>query len=616
MLIPTLLSFSNWLFNSNLGFGWLPYRVPPSMPGAIHVSVVFNLLPVLDFKDLPSSSLLVKVSMGKREYQTWDKGEFSFPLTTLRDNVTITLWDVEGNEMSHRVVQTLLVLEKGSWDDFIPLEGGGQVHMNMQFVLSEEERNRIRSMRESAMKKKYGEQLSSGLRCSEMASSAGGILVSSSFASIEVSGCCTSTEKALMLSGLSSQDSLKCGTHNEVVSNRDLSAGVLSNSKHDAGKHERKFPVTQIFRNDTDGSEETSSTACVSKRRNVHLGEINHSNSVEQIGTWSFHLDDPERHVYFQDTPSTTEKTSVASILKNWQADQLEKQEPLEKTSSNDMRVGMKPSPSKLHSDKVGPEAHIEVDLKKINQPGKLPSGRLKNPFLTGELQHIQVYKTLREDSHGSKFSQDSGQLKEPSAIQIEPMTKHKKPLEHLVRIPEVEATTVSQSMDKGRSFPANQLGSSSGTFMEGNAIDIRPTDSHEIYTLGSSEDKLKSAAFFENDNLSSEIYDTWIFPDHAKRLCITTGSKQIMDLVGSCGIQERVHKSEQRCQFPENVEKFSSHKEVKKGGRTSPELRKSTFESSLEDETARGPMGQAIKVAIMIAFGTLVLLTRQRKPR
>ncbi|XP_052185850.1 uncharacterized protein LOC127797210 isoform X17 [Diospyros lotus] len=535
MLIPTLLSFSNWLFNSNLGFGWLPYRVPPSMPGAIHVSVVFNLLPVLDFKDLPSSSLLVKVSMGKREYQTWDKGEFSFPLTTLRDNVTITLWDVEGNEMSHRVVQTLLVLEKGSWDDFIPLEGGGQVHMNMQFVLSEEERNRIRSMRESAMKKKYGEQLSSGLRCSEMASSAGGILVSSSFASIEVSGCCTSTEKALMLSGLSSQDSLKCGTHNEVVSNRDLSAGVLSNSKHDAGKHERKFPVTQIFRNDTDGSEETSSTACVSKRRNVHL-----------------------------DTPSTTEKTSVASILKNWQADQLEKQEPLEKTSSNVRKV----------------------------------------------------YKTLREDSHGSKFSQDSGQLKEPSAIQIEPMTKHKKPLEHLVRIPEVEATTVSQSMDKGRSFPANQLGSSSGTFMEGNAIDIRPTDSHEIYTLGSSEDKLKSAAFFENDNLSSEIYDTWIFPDHAKRLCITTGSKQIMDLVGSCGIQERVHKSEQRCQFPENVEKFSSHKEVKKGGRTSPELRKSTFESSLEDETARGPMGQAIKVAIMIAFGTLVLLTRQRKPR
>ncbi|XP_052185854.1 uncharacterized protein LOC127797214 isoform X1 [Diospyros lotus] len=220
------------------------------------------------------------------------------------------------------------------------------------------------------------------------------------------------------------------------------------------------------------------------------------------------------------------------------------------------MRAGMKPSPSKLHSDKVQPEAHKEVDLKKLNKPGKLTPGRLKNPFLTGELQHIQVYKTLRE------------------------------------------------------------VGSSSATFMEGNAIDICATDSHEIYTLGSSEDKLKSAALFENDNLSSEIYDAWIFPDHAKRLCITTGSKQIMDLVGSCGIQERVHKSEKRCQFPENVEKFSSHKEVKKGGRTSPELRKSTFESSLEDETARGPMGQAIRVAIMIAFGTLVLLTRQRKPR
>ncbi|XP_052183259.1 uncharacterized protein LOC127795541 isoform X4 [Diospyros lotus] len=101
------------------------------MPGAIHVSV-------LDFKDLPSSSILVKA-----KWVPWGKENIKH--------------GTRANCLCNDFVQTLLVPEKGSWDDFIPLEGGGQVHMNMQFVLSEEERNRIRSTRESAMKKKYDE---------------------------------------------------------------------------------------------------------------------------------------------------------------------------------------------------------------------------------------------------------------------------------------------------------------------------------------------------------------------------------------------------------------------------------------------------------------------------
>lgn len=44
------------------------------------------------------------------------------------------------------VVQIMSVVERGSWDEFLSLEGGGNVHMRLQFVLSEEERNRIRSM--------------------------------------------------------------------------------------------------------------------------------------------------------------------------------------------------------------------------------------------------------------------------------------------------------------------------------------------------------------------------------------------------------------------------------------------------------------------------------------
>ncbi|RWR73674.1 hypothetical protein CKAN_00197600 [Cinnamomum micranthum f. kanehirae] len=121
------------------------------MPGTIQVSV-------LDLVELPSSSssshVSVKVAMGKREYQTWDKGEFLFPLMTLRDNLVITLHDAEGNEISRTDVKTMSVVEKGVWDDLFPLKGGGQVHMKLQFILSEEEHKRIQFMRESVVKNK------------------------------------------------------------------------------------------------------------------------------------------------------------------------------------------------------------------------------------------------------------------------------------------------------------------------------------------------------------------------------------------------------------------------------------------------------------------------------
>lgn len=43
-------------------------------------------------------------------------------------------------------VKTTLIVEKGSWDDIFHLEGGGYVHMKLQFILSEDERNRIRNV--------------------------------------------------------------------------------------------------------------------------------------------------------------------------------------------------------------------------------------------------------------------------------------------------------------------------------------------------------------------------------------------------------------------------------------------------------------------------------------
>jgi hypothetical protein len=43
-------------------------------------------------------------------------------------------------------VETASIVEKGVWDDLFLLEGGGHVRMKLQFVLSEDERDRIRMM--------------------------------------------------------------------------------------------------------------------------------------------------------------------------------------------------------------------------------------------------------------------------------------------------------------------------------------------------------------------------------------------------------------------------------------------------------------------------------------
>ncbi|KAI3919170.1 hypothetical protein MKX01_018809 [Papaver californicum] len=139
------------------------------MPGTIQVSV----LELLDFPSSSSSTISIKVSMGKREFRTWDKGDFSFPLTTLRENIVVTIHDAEGKELSRTGVATVSVVEKGILDDFFVLEGGGRLHMKLQFILNSVERKRIQELRETALKKKQEELLINRARHSEAATLAG-----------------------------------------------------------------------------------------------------------------------------------------------------------------------------------------------------------------------------------------------------------------------------------------------------------------------------------------------------------------------------------------------------------------------------------------------------------
>ncbi|XP_010545338.1 PREDICTED: uncharacterized protein LOC104817752 isoform X2 [Tarenaya hassleriana] len=122
------------------------------MPGTIQVSVS-GLSDVQTSSG--SSDTSIKVSMGKTEYQTSDSGDYSFPVTTLRDKLTVTLVDANGNDVSRR--ENRLIIERGFLEEKLQIEGRGNVLLKLQFVLSEEDRDRIRFLRQSALRKKHEE---------------------------------------------------------------------------------------------------------------------------------------------------------------------------------------------------------------------------------------------------------------------------------------------------------------------------------------------------------------------------------------------------------------------------------------------------------------------------
>lgn len=126
------------------------------MPGTIQVSV----LGLIDVQTA-SSTTSIKVAMGKIEYRTSDSGDYIFPVTRLQENLIVTLLDVNGFGILQKEIETRMIIESGFLEEKVSFNGYGNVQLKMQFVLSEEDRNRIRFLRQSALRKKH-EALTSG----------------------------------------------------------------------------------------------------------------------------------------------------------------------------------------------------------------------------------------------------------------------------------------------------------------------------------------------------------------------------------------------------------------------------------------------------------------------
>ncbi|XP_023547279.1 uncharacterized protein LOC111806148 isoform X2 [Cucurbita pepo subsp. pepo] len=241
------------------------------MPGTIRVSV----LEFIDLPELLSSPISIKVSMGKTHYETSDKGDFSFPLTTLRDDVILIIQDAGGNEISRAGVQVKSIVEKGYWDDLFPLEGGGRVHLQFQFALSEDDRSRIRMMRETALRRKHVERQDSNLKNS------GSNLASSFNLNRELSD---SQKCLLQIGDLSAKEAAH---QSPSASNQNIPDEIPVTEKTNKIRLDRIQPLS--VENDADRSKDNPSAIPLMQEVEVNKPKVNNTVLVDRMRMQSPH---------------------------------------------------------------------------------------------------------------------------------------------------------------------------------------------------------------------------------------------------------------------------------------------------------------------------------------
>ncbi|KAL8120223.1 uncharacterized protein LOC141724660 isoform X2 [Apium graveolens] len=690
------------------------------MPGTIQVSV-------LEFKGKASSStpssVIIKVSLGKTEYQTWDKGDFSFPLTTLRDSLTVTIQNSEGNEISKLGVHSMAIVEKGTWDDFFPLEEGGHVHMKLQFSLSEQERNRIRGVRESALKKKQREELSKDVRYSKMAKGAGYSVTSYSPINHEVSGKVagfpypdtisrdlqpTSGKKGSTLQkhiapnatdnseeSSSSKMSPRTEVHHMPVRKNDIelprfvvpeapslsqdnsfiSGGtesvvakvkpvLLRLEDSPVGKHEKQFPPRKPASSIMKMISAFETTLVQEKKTPIiQVAAMSQANKSRKEGPLK---DKVLSHV----TPeSYSGRTEYLTDLSSGRLGEVSSSGRLSSPPQSNSEMLGNPSVSgklQLPPDSMNKGKHIDFnndigetelfaatgqlltsstlnvqqarahetvtseltpDHKKMkNQRDKLPevlretSLGLRTDKVLPEIKNRGDHVNFAKDLDDNKLYQDAGQVTESSATKVELAEADASMMGTLESIIEesnkdlnqfstdessstLEAFTVIKKIKEKGSVKLQPFkvcdwqGSDKSSFDEG-LKEVKTKYSNEF--LGTLNNKQNAVISHEEEQHRHESSTAWLFPNDARRMCVTTGVTAVIDLYDGCQAEGK---------------HAVGSEEMKESESDSLNLRNRKPES-WADNVFTGSVKHAIKIAIVVGFGALVLFTRQSEPR
>uniref|UniRef100_A0ACD5TCX3 Uncharacterized protein n=1 Tax=Avena sativa TaxID=4498 RepID=A0ACD5TCX3_AVESA len=126
------------------------------MPGSIKIS---------DIQPPLTTPLFLQVAVGKRVYSgNIGQDAFSFPVTSLRDSMVMTLYDADKELVSKTDVNTKEIVELGMMDVVFSLHSGRTIILQLKFLLSDEDRKRVQEMRNSAVKRKQQELLANGYK--------------------------------------------------------------------------------------------------------------------------------------------------------------------------------------------------------------------------------------------------------------------------------------------------------------------------------------------------------------------------------------------------------------------------------------------------------------------
>ncbi|PON50454.1 WD repeat containing protein [Parasponia andersonii] len=484
------------------------------------------------------------------------------PLTTLRDNLIVVIQDAEGNEISHAGVETKLIVEKGLWDDIFPLEGGGQVHLKLQFVLNEDERNRIRMMRESAMKKKHGELLN----------------------------CRTSTVE------FATNDSSKV--------------------------------ASSLYHMISDKNEETSSAIALSQRDDLNRNKISHNESNDHVEAQSLSADTPIRAVYSKESPNEKVEAQLLSANKPIRAFYSKESSSSIKSSESSFSSGerrfLEKIPRSVKKMISAFETNVSQDMTphiKPSSPEKLQANKFgldieeakaTNKKIAQGTAKFEELSTTKERVKKTNISQNS----KFKLVQKELDTKDEKSDENILRTLTIEKSSApDRVLDRHRHLSYNDSDKQHCggiSVVEESLSKVSAERSQSLTILGASTHDLRSVVDYEDMDETFEGSGAWIFPDQLRRFCVTTGGKKLMDFLGGYSIKPEVRAKKMNLSTPEKP-KEDGGPESEVDRRKKTHKVKNSKPKSEEVESSTGPVGQAIKVAIMVGFGILVLFTRQR---
>ncbi|CAI9100570.1 OLC1v1037697C1 [Oldenlandia corymbosa var. corymbosa] len=609
---------------------------PILMPGTIQVSV-------MDFCPPPASTppTLLTVSLGKREFQTSDKGEFSFPLINLRDNLVVKILDDEGNETAQKGIQTMSIVQKVSWDETFFFEGGGFVHLKLQFVLTEEDRTRIRLKREAALKKKQG-NVSKISDNSDITHSDGDSATSLVQAEGKKSGSpdnVTSPASLLPNADISPPDpQSNYGREGATVKDK--------NSKStDEREGAFSFPMIQRRVVQHSSAEQNfKKLETESSRRNVHPDRVKEDSSrLVQSGTYVAQTnslicpgkDDDRDDKLKQEVPLERSPSNVRNLVRAFESSQ----------AKQDSKSSVKVEADRSGTKNVGKHGYPKDYYPKNFSESE---GRQKDAFVAGDLRPTLESSSERGegtdsakrfiDNIASEMRKTQKKLISVPILSVENestsglSTGSPKQLE---RLSPTEKPTVSGRMNadpyEGDYSPSLSIEKhySGGTLLaEGRGR----TDSTKIGIPVASIEKSKSLECYEEEHFYSQHSGLWIFPNNVEPLCVTAAGKWVRNLLGSgppdtkfqqkkkssSSSREGVHQKKSSSLSREREEEFKPH-ESEHEMQNHPEESQSSSSSRSErspDNTSGRLFGQVIKIAIIVGFGVLVFVTRQRDPR